>query len=359
MGESSEHNKIDQRQRELEQWLAEQLGTEPNGVAAGSDAGFRRYFRYQHTGYQGTGYQSAGDQNTGQPKKEQSLIAMDAPPATEDCRPFVKVAGLLKRAGVRVPEILAQDLERGFLLLSDLGRYTYLERMQADDFSEQEADQLFADAIDALIKFQLASQPNILPPYDDALLRRELELFPEWYLNHHLEVEVDTSWRQLLDQLFDQLIEQVLSQAKVFVHRDYMPRNLMLNEQGAEGGVGVLDFQDAVYGPISYDIASLFKDAFISWPEEQVEGWLRLYWQQAQQAGLPVPIDFADFQRDCDYMVTQRHLKVIGIFARICHRDGKPRYLQDVPRFFEYLRATAKRRPELAALSELLLRLGS
>lgn len=327
---------VDWRQEQLEQWLAEQLGAQLSGQSAGSDAGFRRYFRYQHNG--------------------RSLIAMDAPPDKEDCRPFVKVAAMLAESGVHVPEILAQDVEQGFLLLSDLGLQTYLDVMNGPDFTLDQADSYFNDAIEALIKFQLTSQPDQLPAYDEALLRRELTLFPEWYLQRHLGLELDDELSVLLEQLFDQLISQILPQQNVYVHRDYMPRNLMVNQGD---GVGVLDFQDAVYGPISYDIGCLFKDAFISWPEEQATEWLRRYWSKAQQAGLPVPKQFADFQRDCDVMVTQRHLKVIGIFARICHRDGKPRYLADVPRFFQYLNTVAQRRPELPALSELLALLES
>ncbi len=327
---------VDWRQEQLELWLAEQLGVQLSGQPAGSDAGFRRYFRYQHDG--------------------RSLIAMDAPPDKEDCRPFIKVAAMLAAAGVHVPEILAQDLEQGFLLLSDLGLQTYLDVMNDPGFSLDQADQYFADASEALIKFQLTSQPEQLPPYDQALLRRELALFPEWYLQRHLGLELDDELNQLVEQLFDQLVSLILPQQKVCVHRDYMPRNLMV-DQG--DGVGVLDFQDAVYGPISYDISCLFKDAFISWPEEKVTEWLQRYWSQAQQAGLPVPDQFSDFQRDCDVMVTQRHLKVIGIFARICHRDGKPRYLSDVPRFFDYLQTVAQRRPELSALPRLLAVLDS
>lgn len=326
----------DLRQQQLEQWLFEQTGAHLSGVAAGSDAGFRRYFRYQHQG--------------------QSLVAMDAPPAAEDCRPFVKVAELMRDAGVKVPVILASDLSRGFLLLSDLGLQTYLDVMNSADFSPEQAGPLFDKAIKALIKWQCSSRPDVLPPYDEALLRRELELFPDWYLQRHVGLEIDAELRALLDRVFDSVIEQVLSQQPVYVHRDFMPRNLMapLDDQS---GVGVLDFQDAVYGPVSYDIASLFKDAFISWPEPQVEQWLQQYWQQARQAGVPVPGQFSDFQRDVDVMGAQRHLKVIGIFARICHRDGKPRYLDDVPRFFGYLADVAARCPELAALAELLAEL--
>lgn len=324
---------VDLRQQQLEQWLAEQLGVQLKGVAAGSDAGFRRYFRYQWQG--------------------RSLIAMDAPPTHEDCRPFIKVAALLAKAGVLVPEIIAEDVERGFLLLSDLGLQTYLEVMNAPGFNLTQADSLFNDATDALIKFQSSSRQGVLPEYDAALLRRELALFPEWYLQRHLGLTLDTALRQQLDELFELLITQILSQSQVYVHRDFMPRNLMINGVD-EQGVGVLDFQDAVYGPVSYDPACLFKDAFISWPEQKVTQWLSAYWQQAQQAGIPVPDQFSDFQRDCDFMGAQRHLKVIGIFARICHRDGKPRYLEDVPRFVDYLTVVAARRPELSVLAELL-----
>ena len=323
----------DQRQQQLEQWLSQQLGVVVHGVEAGSDAGFRRYFRYQ--------------------LENRSVIAMDAPPDSEDCRPFVKVAGMLAAAGVTVPEIIAEDLQQGFLLLSDLGHYTYLDVMQQPDFDLQQADTLFTAAIDSLIKFQLSSQPAVLPDYDETLLRRELELFPVWFLQRHLAVTIDDKLRLLLDQVFDQLIAQILQQQTVYVHRDYMPRNLMVGAGGA-GSVGVLDFQDAVYGPISYDITCLFKDAFVSWPEQRVERWLQQYWSQARAADLPVPQQFASFQRDCDYMGCQRHLKVLGIFARICHRDGKPRYVQDVPRFIHYLTAVAERRPELLGLTELL-----
>jgi len=328
---------VDLRQQQLEQWLAEQLGGCPTGMSAGSDAGFRRYFRYQLDG--------------------RSLIAMDAPPEHEDCRPFVKIAGLLAGAGVLVPEIIAEDVERGFLLLSDLGNDTYLDVMNREGFNLAQADELFADAIDALIKFQSSSDAEQLPAYDEVLLRRELNLFPEWYLQRHLGIVIDDRMGACLEQLFNQLIEQILSQNNVFVHRDYMPRNLMINRVD-DRGVGVLDFQDAVYGPISYDIASLFSDAFISWPQDKIEEWLRRYWQKAVEAGLPVPDVFEQFVRDCDFMVTQRHLKVIGIFSRICHRDGKRRYFDDVERFFKYIDIVAKRRPEMSALREILQLMG-
>ncbi len=317
------------RREELDAWVAAQLGESQLAMQpASSDASFRRYFRVVTGG--------------------KNLIVMDAPPPQEDCRPFVKVAELFGRADVNVPTVLASDIERGFLLLEDLGLQTYLEVLDADN-----ADTLFADAIAALIRLQKASRPGILPEYDAALLRRELELFPEWYLERELGWTLDRELRAELDVLFELLVERALSQERVFVHRDYMPRNLMVSEPNP----GVIDFQDAVYGPISYDPICLFKDAFISWPEPRLMIWLEQYRLGAREAGIAVPADFDDFYRDCDFMGAQRHLKVIGIFARICHRDGKPAYLKDVPRFLAYLRGAADRNPELGSLRRLLQRL--
>ena len=294
---------------------------------ASSDASFRRYFRWED----GT----------------RSLIVMDAPPPQEDCRPFVKVAGLLASAGVHVPEILASDIEQGFLLLPDLGRQTYLEVIDAGN---ADADALFEDALQALVAFQRLPVDGQLPAYDEALLRRELQLFPDWYLQRHLGVTLKGAALAAWQATCDLLVASALAQPRVLVHRDYMPRNLMLSTPNP----GVLDFQDAVYGPVSYDVTCLFKDAFLSWPEARVEAWLRRYWQLAQDAGIPLPASFEAFQRASDLMGAQRHLKVIGIFARICHRDGKPKYLGDVPRFFAYLDTVIARRPELAPLATLL-----
>ncbi|MBB2496728.1 aminoglycoside phosphotransferase family protein [Aquipseudomonas ullengensis] len=292
---------------------------------ASSDASFRRYFRWEGNG--------------------RSLILMDAPPPQEDCRPFVKMAGLLAEAGVHVPRILAADLPRGFLVLDDLGSQTWLEVLTADN-----ADALFDQALQALIALQKLPVEGLLPAYDDALLRRELQLFPDWYLQRHLGVELDAAQQAQWQQVCDLLVNSALAQPRVLVHRDYMPRNLMLSTPNP----GVLDFQDAVLGPVSYDVTSLFKDAFLSWPEERVAGWLQRYWQLAREAGIELPESFAEFHRASDLMGVQRHLKVIGIFARICHRDGKPKYLGDVPRFFSYIEAVLARRPELAVLGELL-----
>jgi aminoglycoside/choline kinase family phosphotransferase len=270
---------------------------------------------------------------------------MDAPPPREDCRPFVQVAALMADAKVHVPAVLAQDLARGFLLLSDLGTITYLAALNSGN-----ADQLFGDAIDTLIRWQLASREGVLPAYNEALLRRELDLFPEWYLGRHLGIKLNSQQSESLERIFTLILASNLAQPKVYVHRDYMPRNLMVSNPNP----GVLDFQDAVFGPISYDVASLFKDAFLSWEEGKVLDWTVRYWEKARRAGLPVNADFGMFYRDFEWMGLQRHLKVLGIFARICHRDGKPGYVEDTPRFLGYVRAVALRYATLAPLLRLL-----
>ncbi|MBX9406588.1 phosphotransferase [Pseudomonas baetica] len=325
----------DVRLQHLKLWLDEQLanlftdqgwGAVPPATltAASSDASFRRYFRWEGAG--------------------RSFVVMDAPPPQENCKPFVDIAFLLAKSGINVPKIYAEDLERGFLLLNDLGNKTYLDVIDTEN-----ADALFNDALQALLAFQQLPMVAPLPSYDVALLRRELELFPEWYVKRELGVEFDATQQQQWQRVSDLLINSALAQPKVLVHRDYMPRNLMLSEPNP----GVLDFQDAVYGPVTYDVTCLFKDAFLSWPEERVRGWLERYWQQASALNIPVQPDLDDFLRASDLMGVQRHLKVIGIFARICHRDGKPRYLADVPRFFSYIEAVIARRPELAELQAL------
>ena len=313
----------------LQEWLAARLGSDSFSLSpASEDASFRRYFRI-----------SSG---------LRSCIAMDAPPEREDCRPFVRVAVLMRAAGVHVPEILAQDLERGFLLLTDLGTTSYLQALDATN-----ADELFRDAIDALIKLQLASRPDVLPPYDEALLRREIDLFPQWYLTRHLGMTLTADEREVLAGAAALVLANNLAQPAVYVHRDYMPRNLMVTEPNP----GVLDFQDAVFGPITYDVMSLFKDAFVSWEEERVLDWTARYWEKASRAGLPVSADFGTFYRDFEWMGLQRHLKVLGIFARIRHRDGKPGYVEDAPRFLGYVRAVCERYAPLAPLLALLDRI--
>ena len=314
----------------LETWLgglfpAEKWQLEP----ASADASFRSYFRIALV------------------ERGESRIVMDAPPEQEDCRPFIQVAGLLRRAGLNAPEVLAQDLNQGFLLLTDLGATTYLAALQKDDAN---ADALFRDATDALVNWQLASKPGVLPAYDAALLRRELDLFPDWYLARHLGLTLAPAQKQLLLQMFALIMASNLAQPSVYVHRDYMPRNLMLSAPNP----GILDFQDAVYGPISYDIASLTRDAFISWEEERALDWIVRYWDKARRAGLPVGADFGDFYRDLEWMGLQRHLKVLGIFARIRHRDGKPGYVEDAPRFLGYVRAVVARYNALSPLAQLL-----
>jgi aminoglycoside/choline kinase family phosphotransferase len=314
------------RYTSLQDWIARQFPGKAFTLSpASADASFRRYFRVSFP--------------------DSSLIAMDAPPPQEDCRPFVRVAALMAVAKIHVPAVLAQDLARGFLLLSDLGATTYLAALNPDN-----ADQLFGDAIDTLIRWQLASREGVLPAYDETLLRRELDLFPEWYLGRHLGIKLSSRQSESLEEIFSLILAGNLAQPKVYVHRDYMPRNLMVSDPNP----GVLDFQDAVFGPISYDVASLFKDAFLSWEEERVLDWTVRYWERARRAGLPVNADFGAFYRDFEWMGLQRHLKVLGIFARICHRDGKPGYVEDTPRFLGYVRAVALRYAALAPLLRLL-----
>jgi len=313
----------DIRRAALERWLQPHLPGPFSLAPASEDASFRRYFR------------ATLDDG-------RSFIAMDAPPEKENCRPFVQVAALLHGAGVHAPRVEAQDLEQGFLLLTDLGNRTYLNELGPGN-----AARLFGDATDALVKWQLASRPGVLPEYDEALLRREMNLFPEWYVQRHLGRTVP---QERLEPIFALLVKSALAQPAVYVHRDYMPRNLMV----CEPNPGVLDFQDAVLGPITYDAVSLVRDAFLSWEEEQVLDWTVRYWEKAKKARLPVEADFGEFWRAFEWMGLQRHLKVLGIFARINYRDGKPKYLADTPRFLKYARDVSKRYTALAPLLRLL-----
>ncbi len=315
------------RQQELTAWVADALKVPAPALApASADASFRRYFRTSVGG--------------------RSYVIMDAPPPQEDCRPFVRIAGLLRDAGVHVPTILAEDLSRGFLLLEDLGTQTYLDVFKV---STADADRLFEDALDALVLWQKASRPGVLTPFDRALLHRDLMLYPDWYVAKHLKLELTSMEMVTLQDAFRLLEDSALSQPQVYVHRDYMSRNLMLSEPNP----GVLDFQDAVYGPLTYDVASLFKDAFLSWPEEQVVAWRRQYREKALTASLPVP-KLKEFERACDWMGMQRHLKVMGVFARICYRDGKPQYVKDTPRFLTYIRYTGSLYKEFTPLLRLM-----
>ncbi|MBK4733717.1 aminoglycoside phosphotransferase family protein [Noviherbaspirillum pedocola] len=325
-----EHNLSDERQNLIRAWLAALSAPAllPDTLrAASSDASFRRYFRVD-----------AAD--------GASYIVMDAPPPQEDVRPFIHVAEVFGGAGVSVPKVLAEDRERGFLLLSDLGNTTYLHQLNADT-----AHKLYIDAIDALVVLQAQSQPDVLPEYDRALLLRELNLFPEWYVAKHRGATLNETQTAQLNKVFDTLLANNLAQAQVYVHRDYHSRNLMVLPRG---NPGILDFQDAVYGPITYDLVSLLRDAYIQWDEEQVLDWAIRYWEKARRAGLPVPPDVDSFYRDFEFMGLQRHLKVLGIFARLYHRDGKAAYLDDIPLVMEYTRKTAGRYRELAPLIRIL-----
>ncbi len=296
---------------------------------ASADASFRRYFRIE-------------SKNPDFP----TLIVMDAPPQHEPLDAFIKVDLLLENADLNVPKILEKNVVEGFLLLNDLGNKTYLAEL-----NEATADLLYRDATHALVQMQLASKPDVLPNYDEALLQRELDLFPEWYLKKHLNRELTDLQNSQIKQAFDLIIQNNLAQAKVYVHRDYHSRNLMVTE---ENNPGVIDFQDAVYGPITYDAASLWRDAYIAWPEERVIDWVIKFWEEGRKSDLPMPNDFGQFYRDFEWMGLQRHLKVLGIFARLFHRDGKDGYLKDIPLVLEYAIATANRYIELKPLARIL-----
>ena len=303
---------------------------------ASADASFRRYFRIDSC-------KAPFDEG----KMPDSFIIMDAPPDKENCQPFVKIASLMQAAGIHAPQVLAWDEPQGFMLLTDLGAQTMMQVINRDD--PQANLPLYLQAVDALIAWQLSSKPDVLPPYDEALLLRELALFPEWYITQHKGVQIDDAMRFTLDNSFKQIIAANLSQPNVFVHRDFMPRNLMVGDR-----LGVLDFQDAVYGPITYDIASLMRDAFLSWDEDFCLDVTIRYWEKARKAGLPVGTDFGEFYRAVEWMGLQRHLKVAGIFARLTLRDGKPQYLADTPRFITYIRTTCARYRELKPLLRLV-----
>ena len=371
-----------QRQKQLSEWLKSQFpGSVFDLAPASADASFRRYFRatFPDSGcdtllakpadYRSdhpaapdgtTSHSSRPPQNgvqvAGYPASDGStapclgvtLIVMDAPPQHENCRPFLHIAKLFEDAGTHVPHVYAQDLEHGFLLLSDLGNTTYLQALCEGDAGV--ARELYGAATDALIAIQLASRENELSPYDEALLLREMRLFPEWYIAKHLQVALDEKQSTTLETIFKRIIKNNLAQPRVYVHRDYHSRNLMVTDPAP----GILDFQDAVYGPITYDLASLFKDAYIRWEDEQIIDWLIRYWEKARRAGLPVHADFSEFFRDYEWMGVQRHLKVLGIFARLYHRDGKEGYLKDLPLVMDYLRRACARYIDLKPLLNLL-----
>jgi len=329
-----------QRQLACISWLealAQTHGLVPSSLRiASADASFRRYLRV--------------DTQAGA-----SLIVMDAPPDKENCEPFVKVAKLMQLAGLKAPEVLAWQEAQGFMLLTDLGDQTM---MSAIDVKNPQANHaLYMQAVDALIAWQLSSKAGVLPPYDEALLNRELNLFPDWYLAQHRQIDVQGKMRNTLDSTFKMLVTRNLASPSVFVHRDFMPRNLMM-PTGSDAALGVLDFQDAVYGPVTYDVASLMRDAFLTWEEDFVLDVTIRYWEKARKAGL---LDFEDWHQDfgvfyraVEWMGLQRHLKVAGIFARLTLRDGKEKYLADAPRFIDYIRSTAARYIELRPLLRLI-----
>jgi N-acetylmuramate 1-kinase len=327
-----------QREQAFQSWLAQ---TAPlHGLQAASlriasqDASFRRYLRI--------------DTQDGSPR-----IIMDAPPEKENCQPFVHIAGLLNAAGLLAPEVLAWDQPQGFMLLTDLGSQTMMEGIDRDEPLANFPR--YMQATDALIQWQLASKPGMLPTYDEALLRRELSLFPDWYIAKHRQFTLDAKQQQTMQSAFDLIVQRNLAAPSVYVHRDFMPRNLMLSR---EDKLGVLDFQDAVYGPISYDIASLMRDAFLTWDEEFVLEITVRYWEKARKAGLmdfeDWSSDFGAFYRAVEWMGLQRHLKVAGIFARLTLRDGKEKYLADAPRFIHYIRSTCNRYRELGRLLKVI-----
>jgi N-acetylmuramate 1-kinase len=318
-------------------------------VPASSDASFRRYFRLAGKAQEG--------ENTG------TLIAVDAPPP-EKCREFAQIAQLLDTAGVHVPRVLEVDFDAGFMLVTDLGTASYLSALTEAQQASQQAAQhggdprrartLMRDALDALIRWQLSSREDVLPPFDEAFLRREMELLPEWFIGRHLGREIDEKTRGVLDRTFALLIASARTQPQVFMLRDFMPRNLMVAPAPNPVNPGVLDFQDAVYGPITYDVASLLRDAFIGWDEEFELDCFVYYWERAKKAGLPVDPDFGEFYRQLEWMGLQRHIKVLGLFCRINYRDSKPHYMKDLPRFIGYAHKVAERYAPLRPFAKLL-----
>jgi hypothetical protein len=322
------------RREAFMQWLqaiAGRHGIDASTLApASADASFRRYLRVR--------------------AKAGSLIIMDAPPPHENVRPFVHVAGLINAAGLHAPPVLECDAEQGFLLLGDLGSQLYLDALREGDRTEP----LMRDALRALVQFQARVDASSLPPYDEALLRRELSLFPEWCVQREFGITWTAAEQAHWDDICQRLVDSALAQPVVAVHRDWMPRNLMV----ADPNPGILDFQDAVRGPITYDLASMLRDAFVSWPEEREIDWAVRWWEQARRAGLPLGEamghDFGECWRAMEWIGLQRHLKVLGIFCRLKHRDGKPRYAEDLPRFFAYATKVAMRYRPLQPLALLL-----
>jgi N-acetylmuramate 1-kinase len=326
--------RADSRLERLEQWLQHLFGARDFSIApASADASFRRYFRVVREG--------------------ETLIAMDAPPEKEDMQPYIRIAAMLVDVGVNAPRVLEQNLQEGFLLNSDLGSRTYLAELDRGADSRR----LYGDAMSALVRIQAggAKFAAQLPPYDDALLRREMALFPEWFCGRHLGLQFAAEDADGLRVVFENLVAAALAQPRVFVHRDYHSRNLMVTDGAREGrNPGILDFQDAVHGPITYDLVSLLRDCYIAWPLEQVRAWALEFRSAARHTGLSVGSDEREFLRWFDFMGVQRHLKAIGIFARLWHRDGKPGYLKDIPRTLDYVRAVSAAHPELHPLGRII-----
>lgn len=319
-----------ERHEHLDDWLRSNLSDRSfEFEPASADASFRRYFRITLSG------------------TDETLVVMDAPPAHEDCRPWLNVAQLFRAAGVHVPEVIAHDVAQGFILMSDLGDTTYLAALDRGN-----AASLYADALGSLIAIQQASAPGTLPDYSRGLLLREMRLFEEWYVARHKNVVLDETQRANLDTVLERILAVNLAEPRVFVHRDYHSRNLMLQTTGTNPGI--IDFQDAVFGPISYDLVSLLKDAYVHWEEDFTLDLLIRYWDAARKLGLPVRAEFAEFHRDFEWMGVQRHLKVLGIFARLYHRDGKAGYLDDLPLVMDHLRRTCARYVDLKPLLRLL-----
>ena len=320
---------MNEREHLLLEWLDAVLPSPAVRIApASSDASFRRYFRVWYD--------------------DQTRIVMDAPPDKEDCRPFVAIAQAMRGLGLNVPEVLAGDLDQGLLLLTDLGSRQYLAELD-----ERSVPGLYDDALDALARLQLGGDPGspLLPPYDSALLHREMELFRDWFLGRLLGLDLREDEQQVLDHSFALLADNALEQPRVWVHRDYHSRNLMLTDPD---NPGVLDFQDAVVGAVTYDLVSLLRDCYIAWPRERVEAWALDHRARLRALGLSGLDDAGQFLRWFDLMGVQRHLKAIGIFARLHLRDGKPGYLRDIPRTLSYVLAVADRYPDLAGLRALL-----
>ena len=314
----------DARRRQAESWAARHLGWDDwSSEVISSDAGFRRYFRLT--------------------RDDHTRVVMDAPDAADDTGVFADIALRLRRCGIHVPEIQAHDARDGLMLLEDLGRSSYLSALDTDT-----ADTLFEQAVTTLIRMQAGADTTGLPSYSEALLREELDLFTDWYLERHRGITPDARQRRDWEQVCDLLVRNMQRQPQVFVHRDYMPRNLLVSDPNP----GIIDFQDAVVGPVTYDLVSLLRDCYIAWPEERIDAWIEDYLQRAARAGVDVG-EAREFRRWFDLMGVQRHLKAIGIFARLNHRDGKPRYLEDIPRTWRYVRSVAGRHPELTPLTAL------